>query len=403
MSPNARPPRRATRPADSGMAFVLALFALTTIAMALTSALLVASSDIRATRNYREASQVHFVAESAIAHAMQVVNGPGVVNFQNDVVTPWGTLFGTGAQTFGPVGGYTYTVSSFTDPADVINLGRLVATATGPEGVRNVVVARLRRSNIPSTAPGAIYLSQNGQTNATFNGNGFTIDGNDHLLTGGLANPNHPIPGLSTRNDTNTQEAINSLSTNQRNDVIGLGYIAGSPSVPSILTSPAAPTPAQLNQLATDLLARPGVVSVSDTEVHGTATFGTEAQPQITYFNNSSGVTIKANGNSSGAGVMIVEGDLTIQGSIEFKGLIIVRGRTQVIGTTDDTGNATVYGSLWTNDLNLTVGGSALLYYSTQALSFANQVSGGGALPTPIEVTSLIDCSQVVAGTGGCP
>ncbi len=88
MSPNARPPRRATRPADSGMAFVLALFALTTIAMALTSALLVASSDIRATRNYREASQVHFVAESAIAHAMQVVNGPGVVNFQNDVVTP---------------------------------------------------------------------------------------------------------------------------------------------------------------------------------------------------------------------------------------------------------------------------------------------------------------------------
>ncbi len=278
-----------------------------------------------------------------------------------------------------------------------------MATSTGPEGVRNVVVARVRRSNIPSTAPGAIYLSQNGQTNATFNGNGFTIDGNDHLLTGGLANPNHPIPGLSTRNDTNTQEAINSLSANQRNDVIGLGYIAGSPSVPSISTSPAAPTPAQLNQLATDLLARPGVVSLSDTQVQGNATFGTEAQPQITYFNDSDGVTIKANGNSSGAGVMIVEGDLTIQGSIEFKGLIIVRGRTRVIGTTDDTGNATVYGSLWTNDLNLTVGGSALLYYSSQGLTLANQVSGGDALPTPIEVTSLIDCSQAVAGTGGCP
>ncbi len=400
MSPNARPPKRATRPADSGMAFVLALFALTTIAMALTSALLVASSDIRATRNYREASQVHFVAESAISHAMQVVNGPGVVNFQNDVVTPWGTLFG---RTFGPVGGYTYTVSSFTDPVDVIDLGSLVATSTGPEGVRNVVVARVRRSNIPATAPGAIYLSQDGQTNATFNGTGFHIDGNDHNYTGGLANPNHPIPGLSTRNDTNTQEAINSLSANQRNDVIGLGYIAGSPSVPSIFTSPAAPTPAQLNQLAADLLTRPGVVSVGDTQVQGNATFGTEAQPQITYFNNAGGITIKANGNSSGAGVMIVEGDLTIQGSIEFKGLIIVRGRTQVIGTTNDTGNATVYGSLWTNDLNLTVGGSALLYYSTQALSLANQVSGGAALPTPIEVTSLIDCSQAVAGTGGCP
>src|SRR4029077_5826874 len=137
--------------------------------------------------------------------------------------------------------------------------------------------------------PGAIYLSQDGQTNATFNGNGFTIDGNDHLLTGGLAHPNNALPGLSTRNDTNTQEAINSLSANQRSDVTGLGYIAGSPSVPSILTSPAAPPPAQLNELAADLLARPGVVSVSDTQVQGTATFGTEAQPQITYFNNTSG------------------------------------------------------------------------------------------------------------------
>src|SRR5207244_9408493 len=133
----------------------------------------------------------------ALAHAMAVGNRPGVVHFPDAVGTPGGTLFRTGAATFGPVGGYTHPGSSFPDPADVINLGRLVATATGPEGVRNVVVARLRRSNIPSTAPGAIYLSHNGQTNATFNGNGFTIDGNDHPHTGGLPKPHHPIPRLT--------------------------------------------------------------------------------------------------------------------------------------------------------------------------------------------------------------
>src|SRR5213592_3423489 len=148
MSPHTRSARRAPRPAESGIALVLALFAMTTLLVVAASALLVGSADIRATRNYREASQVHFVAESAIAHAMQVVNGPGVVNFQNDVVTPWGTLFGTGARTFAPVGGYTYTVSSSIDPADVVNAGRFVATATGPEGTRNVVVARVTRSNI---------------------------------------------------------------------------------------------------------------------------------------------------------------------------------------------------------------------------------------------------------------
>ena len=402
MSSNARPPRRATRPADSGMAFVLALFALTTIAMALTSALLVASSDIRATRNYREASQVHFVAESAIAHAMQVVNGPGVVNFQNDVVTPWPTLFGSAALTFGPVGGYAYTVSAVSDPTDPVNWGRFVATATGPEGVRNVVAARVNRSNIPTAAPGAIYLSQDGRTDSTFNGDGFKIDGNDHLYTGGLASPNHPVPGLSTRNDTNTQEAINSLTSGQRDDVLGLGFIAGSPAVPSILTSPVAPSVAQLNQFAADLVARPGVVIINDSSIHGNTTFGTETEPQITYFNNSGGV-VMGNGNASGAGIMIVEGDLTIQGSLDFKGLVIVRGRTRVDGTTTDSGNATLYGSLLTNDVNLTVGGSVLVNYSSQALGLANQASGGMALPAPVQLASLIDCSQAVAGTAGCP
>src|SRR5437867_3662661 len=269
MSPHTRSPERAARSAESGMALVLAMFALTTILVAAVSALVVGSADIRATRNYREASQVHFVAESAIAQAMQAVNGPGVVNFQNDVVSQWTTLFGIAPRAFAPVGGYTYTVSSFVNPADAVNSGRFVATATGPEGASNVVVARVNRSNIPATAPGAIYLSQNGRTNSTFNGNGFLIDGDDHLLTGGLANPNHPIPGISTRNDTNTQEAIDSLSTDQRDNVTGLGFIAGPPPVPSILTSPAAPSVDQLNQFANDLIARPTTVVCPLTQLTG--------------------------------------------------------------------------------------------------------------------------------------
>jgi len=402
VSAHTRSARRAPRPAESGIALVLALFAMTTLLVVAASALLVGSADIRATRNYREASQVHFVAESAIAHAMQVVNGPGVVNFQNDVVTPWPTLFGSAALTFGPVGGYAYTVSAVSDPTDPVNWGRFVATATGPEGVRNVVAARVNRSNIPTAAPGAIYLSQDGRTDSTFNGDGFKIDGNDHLYTGGLASPNHPVPGLSTRNDTNTQEAINSLTSGQRDDVLGLGFIAGSPAVPSILTSPVAPSVAQLNQFAADLVARPGVVIINDSSIHGNTTFGTETEPQITYFNNSGGV-VMGNGNASGAGIMIVEGDLTIQGSLDFKGLVIVRGRTRVDGTTTDSGNATLYGSLLTNDVNLTVGGSVLVNYSSQALGLANQASGGMALPAPVQLASLIDCSQAVAGTAGCP
>ena len=97
---------------------------------------------------------------------------------------------------------------------------------------------------------------------------------------------------------------------------------------------------------------------------------------------------------------------VTIQGTLEFKGLILVRGRTNVVNDpsdTDITGNVTLYGSLWTQDVNLKVGGSAIVDYSSNALQLANQVGGGGALPAALVVNSLADCAQVPAGANGCP
>ena len=100
---------------------------------------------------------------------------------------------------------------------------------------------------------------------------------------------------------------------------------------------------------------------------------------------------------------MIVDGDLTVQGTLEFKGLVIVSGRTQVLGETTATGHARLWGSLWTNDIRLVVGGDAFVQYSTQALQLANLASGGAALPAPMQLIGLIDCSQVPPGTNDCP
>jgi hypothetical protein len=386
------------RHSEKGMALAIALFTMATLLLAATSAMLIGSADIRATRNYRGSSQVHFVAESGVSHALQTVNAPGVLNFKTDVVDQWGALFGAGARGFGPLAGFTYTVTAVADAVDPANRGRFLVTANGPEGVTNTVVALIRRSNIPSNSPGALYLSQDNATNANFNGNAFMIDGTDHNYTGG-AGPQPPVPGMSTRNATNTAEVLSSLSAQQLDNVQGLGYLAGPPIVPSVMTSGWAPSVAQVNQIAADLLARPHVTFPGG-KINGNATFGTVAAPQITYFSAN---TTVGNGNSSGAGIMIVEGDLTIQGTLDFKGLILVRGKTQVVGTTDVTGNATVYGSLWTNDVDLQVAGSSIVYYSSQALALANQVAGGGALPAPVQVSSLADCAQVPAGTGGCP
>jgi len=252
--------RRTGRAREKGMAFVLALFTVGTLLVAASTALLVGSADIRATRNYRQASQAHFVAEAGVAHAMQVVNGPGVVNFQNDVVNNWATVFGAGTKTFGPVAGYTYHVDAIGSVPNPAGAGTLRSTSDGPEGVHNVVIASIVRSNIPNTAPGAVYLAQNAPTDAHFTGNAFQIDGNDRNLNGTVG-PNPAVPGISTRNNANTQEAIASLAGIQLDNVTGLGYLAGPPIVPSVMTSGWAPSVAQLNQICAKRYARSWSVS----------------------------------------------------------------------------------------------------------------------------------------------
>ena len=378
----------------------IALFTLMVFIVLAATSSLIASSDVRATRDARGGSQAHFAAESAIAEALQRVNAPGVVNFQNDVVGQWAGLWGAGTHTFGPVSGCTYTVTPVASATDPTNAGLLIATANGRESVHNVVVANVVRSDIPSTAPGAIYLANDQATNATFKGDSFSIDGNDHNYTGGAGSA-PPVPGLSTRNDANRQEAVASLDAGQKDNIRGLGF-SSSPLTPSIMTSPAAPSIAQMNQIIDDLLALPSVVPYGDNNINGHADFGTNAAPQISHFTNAAGVTIKANGDATGAGIMIVEGDLTIQGNLNFNGLILVRGRTSV-QVTEVIGNATIYGSLWTQDIDLNVGGSAVVNYSTQALALANQVGGAHPLPSPLKVLSLADCGMMPSGVGGCP
>jgi len=386
------------------MALVLTLFAIATLLMVAAAGMNIGSANVQQTRNYRGATRVHMVAEAGISQALQIINGPGVIHLQNDVVGPWGTVYGTGNRTFSPHSGYRYYVSPYSDGANPKDRGRLVGKAYGKEGEYNVVVASVIRSDVPTTAPGAIYLASDIQTNSNFVGNAFVVDGNDHNYTGGWG-PNPPIPGISTRNDSNTQEAIASLNSAQKDNVTGLNFSAGPPIVPSINTSPAAPTEAQLSQMIDDILLTPPPTKLTwpDNQVTGNVVFGTTAAPQITYFPDPSGTTIKANGNASGAGIMVVEGDLTIKGTLDFKGLILVRGKTNVEADTEVTGNATLYGSLWTSDVNLNVGGSAIVYFSTQALALANQVMPNGALPAPLKVTQLADCAMVASGVGGCP
>jgi hypothetical protein len=272
------------------------------------------------------------------------------------------------------------------DPAPgPANRGVLTAIGTGSDNSLRTVVARIVKSGVPAAPPGAIYLATDNPTNATFNGNNFQINGNDVNYATGLAGPQTAIPAITTRTEANAQETRDSLSGGQQDNVQGLGYIPGSPPTASVSATQGMSS-TQINQMITDLLALPHVNWVGD--IHATNTLGTPAAPQITYLPGSgSGVT--ENGSASGAGIMIVENALNINGNFTFDGLILVRGTTQV---TDVTGSASIFGSIWTTDFNLTVGGHADIQYSSSALALAGQ-SGGGTnpLPAPVVVTAWRD------------
>jgi hypothetical protein len=396
------------RQGERGATLVMVLMTAAVLLMLIAGGHVASSAALRTSQNYQSATQALFAAESGILDAVKTINGPGVLNFQNEVTNSWSTVFGSGARALGGTSGYTYAVTPVVtawDAADPANRGTLRAVAAGPRETAGAVVARVTRSNIPGTAPGAIYLANDNPTDADFTGNAFEIDGNDENFSGGPGS-GAAVPGIATRNATNTSEAIASLSGAQQDNITGLGFNPGPPIVPSIRTAPAGPSQDHISQIVDGLLQRPHV-TCPDSQINNSSacTYGTPEAPQITYFSAANGVTVKSNGNITGAGILIVEGGFKIQGTVDFLGLIIVRGPTQIDYDTETlvTGNATLYGSLWTTDLSLDVGGSAIVQYSSEALALANQSGGGGALPAPVVIASFGDCGLIPAGTNGCP
>jgi hypothetical protein len=369
---------------------VTAIFVMALLIGITAASLRMGQADILTARNYRAASQSLFAAEAGIAHTVGIINQTGVVDLQNDVYGVWtghNAPFGANPQPMAQASGYFYSVSIAMDPyhAGDHNRGVLTATGTGSDNSLRTVVARVIKSGVPAAPPGAIYLANDNPTNATFNGNNFQINGND-VNTNGQPGPQSAIPAITTRTEANAQETRDSLSSQQKDNVQGLGFVSGSPDIPSVSATQGMST-AQINQMITDLLALPGVVTHAG-DIHGTDQLGTDAAPKITYLpGTGSGVT--ENGTATGSGILIVENALNINGNFTFHGLIIVRGTTAV---TDVTGSASIFGSIWTTDFNLTVGGHADIQYSSQALTLAGN-SGGGTnpLPAPVIVTSWRD------------
>lgn len=358
-----------------------------------SAAMLHSVQDMRSTTSFNTGNQALYTAEAGLLRALNIINEPGVVDFEAEIVDRWDTLFTPDPQAMPENSQLTFSVQVLSDATMPRTRGIVIATGMAPANARRIIRIGVQRDGTaPGRGQGALYLAAD-SINSKFAGNAFSIDGRDHNPNGTLVTGGVERPGIATRNDDVTGAITGSLNDQQKDNIKGLGF-STSPLEPSVLTT-GGPGISDLNEVISSILANNSVVTSSTTAINGNQTWGTVDSPQITHL-TADNVVIRANGNTSGAGILIVDGSIVINGGLDFVGWMIVRGKTIINdgsqSSTDDgetmiSGNATVLGSLWTADLLLKVGGSAITHYCSTCIDMADATAGGG-VPKPVRVVS---------------
>lgn len=201
-----------------------------------------------------------------------------------------------------------------TDEPDEADIVEVVSTGSYDGAWRTVYVTLLARYRSPGVGA-AIYVS-NPAADLDLDGKSLLISGRDVDLkqaeTGAL------VPGVGVNGDP-------SLLRNQVRSLEGARVVGEGPS-PSVLEVPPLDLQALIEEGArsANVVLEAGEVN----KVPGPGAWGTLEHPAVLYSSGS----VKISGGSSGAGVLLVNGDLEITGEFEWWGLVIVQGRVVMKG-----------------------------------------------------------------------
>ncbi len=311
-----------TLKSEQGFVLIAALTLLTALTLIGTSAYFVSSTDIKISGNFRN-SQLTLQAAMAGAErgreALRVANlaTANIISFSDNLsarVGPNGVLDGytattddvaltTGSIGSGP-GAVSYVAyltndagDGYTNITDTNNRVRIVSVATGPNNskatVETVVTFYIGPANL-----GALYS----KGNVTGNGTALSITGNDNC------NESDSLPPIYTKDPSTT-------------NLNGTPTLSGSPE--------SGPEDIDI-QAYVDSLKGGATVLTSD---QNNATFGSSTNHVKLYADATqmSPARIRFQ-NTTGYGILLVKGDLSLGGGFNWNGLIIVTGTLTLNG-----------------------------------------------------------------------
>jgi Tfp pilus assembly protein PilX len=373
---------------EIGMVTAVALLLVTVLTLIGTTAVVMTSTDIQIGGNYKVSEVAFYAAEAGVEEARARLRGSATAKINDTAPTSpdWkayiGTLAMAQAKGFNSSSlshsradslqtsmNYVVEIKHKVDAANKVmywdgilkrntttGTNIYLVTSTGYTGNSNrSIEAEVTRAS-PLTVPGPLYV----KSDTDIKGSSTDIIGMDPDTgkepCGGLA-----VPAITTINTAST------IAMSGNPNVIGSPQIKESGTDLDI--------DAMVNSLKQMANFSYNVTSATQTGMNwGTPTLGPELEDpstcnvhNIVYY-NTSGTYIKLAGGSTGCGILLVDGDLEVNGGFSWHGVIVVTGSIKYAGG----GNKQVTGGMLsggTVDAEVEVGGNANIVYCSSAVN----------------------------------
>lgn len=351
-----------------GVVLVIALLIMVVLSLLGVTFLTLSLHEHNVALNYVQNAQAFHWADGGLAVVQQQLKG------EDDWVSLEGATFDCSDGEFQ----CAYTFTQMEDDFAVATVEVSYRRATG------WVQAGFRKFVLPIPEGGLTSLGQS--SDVAFNGNAFTIDGNNWVPpTGG--NPESqdnlacagstPVPkfGIAVKDAAAQATVYNDLTAQQRDNVTGAAPnppgISSSIGVDSVLTQ------ADVLTLVDNLETLRHDTYPAGTQL-SSETIGTQTAPKIVVVEGD--LTLSA---SSGAGVLIVrDGTLRMSGSSQWIGLVLLVGANASLDV-DGGGDKAIYGSVIVAEMTgsatevATAGGNLKIRYSCDGLDVARLAAQG--------------------------